>query len=87
MAMQRTPLLMSTLLENGARVAPRNEIVTATGSGAKMSQLMRKYAAVPINSHTPSRRPAYNRVIGWAPFFGTTIVILSATTPSAAWAR
>ncbi len=35
MAMQRTPLLMSTLLENGARVAPKNEIVSATGSGTK----------------------------------------------------
>lgn len=35
MAMQRTPLLMSTLMENGARVAPDVEIVTATASGTK----------------------------------------------------
>ena len=35
MAMQHTPLLMSTLIERGARVAPNEEIVTATGSGAR----------------------------------------------------
>ncbi len=35
MAMQRTPLLMSKLMENGARVAPNVEIVTATATGTK----------------------------------------------------
>ena len=35
MAMQHTPLLMSALIERGARVAPDEEIVTATGSGTR----------------------------------------------------
>ena len=35
MAMQRTPLLMSKLMENGARVAPNVEIVTASATGTK----------------------------------------------------
>ena len=35
MAMQHTPLLMSTLIERGARVAPHEEIVTAAGSGTR----------------------------------------------------
>ena len=35
MAMQRTPLLMSKLMENGARVAPNVEIVTARATGTK----------------------------------------------------
>ena len=33
--MQRTPLLMSKLMENGARVAPNVEIVTASATGTK----------------------------------------------------
>ncbi|MEX2205677.1 MAG: long-chain fatty acid--CoA ligase [Myxococcota bacterium] len=33
MTMQRTPLLMSRLLDRGARLAPEEEIVTATASG------------------------------------------------------
>ena len=35
MAMQRTPLLMSKILDRGAQVAPNEEIVTATESGAR----------------------------------------------------
>ena len=35
MGMQHTPLLMWRLLERGARVAPREEIVTATASGSR----------------------------------------------------
>ena len=35
MAMQQTPLLMSTLVERGARVAPDEEIVTATAAGTR----------------------------------------------------
>jgi len=35
MAMQRTPLLMSNILDRGARVAPNEEIVTATQSGVR----------------------------------------------------
>ena len=35
MAMQRTPLLMSTLIERGARVAPGEHIVTATAAGTR----------------------------------------------------
>ena len=35
MAMQHTPLLMSNLLDRGARVAPNEEIVTATADGAR----------------------------------------------------
>ena len=33
MAMQRTPLLMSNILDRGAKVAPEEEIVTATERG------------------------------------------------------
>ena len=33
--MQQTPLLMSRLLDRGARVAPEEEIVTATASGTR----------------------------------------------------
>ncbi len=36
MGMQRIPLLISTLMENGARVAPDVEIVTAATSGTKV---------------------------------------------------
>lgn len=35
MAMQRTPLLMSNILDRGARVAPNEEIVTATEQGVR----------------------------------------------------
>ena len=35
MAMQRTPLLMSNLLDRGAKVAPNEEIVTATEDGVR----------------------------------------------------
>ena len=35
MAMQRTPLLMSNLIDRGARVAPSEEIVTATATGTR----------------------------------------------------
>jgi fatty-acyl-CoA synthase len=35
MAMQHTPLLMARLLDRGARVAPTEEIVTATASGVR----------------------------------------------------
>jgi len=35
MAMQHTPLLMSKLLDRGARVAPEEEIVTATDAGVR----------------------------------------------------
>lgn len=35
MAMQHTPLLMSNILDRGARVAPTEEIVTATQSGVR----------------------------------------------------
>jgi len=35
MAMQRTPLLMSNLLDRGAKVAPNEEIVTATEGGVR----------------------------------------------------
>lgn len=35
MAMQHTPLLMSNILDRGAKVAPNEEIVTATESGAR----------------------------------------------------
>ena len=35
MAMQRTPLLMSTLIERGAKVAPGEQIVTATAAGTR----------------------------------------------------
>ena len=39
MAMQRTPLLMSRLVERGATVAPKVEIVTATATGARRQTL------------------------------------------------
>ena len=35
MAMQHTPLLMSSLIDRGARVAPNEEIVTATANGTR----------------------------------------------------
>ena len=35
MAMQRTPLLMSNILDRGAKVAPNEEIVTATEDGVR----------------------------------------------------
>ena len=35
MAMQRTPLLMSNILDRGAKVAPNEEIVTATEAGVR----------------------------------------------------
>ena len=35
MAMQRTPLLMSSLIERAARVTPETQIVTATAAGAR----------------------------------------------------
>lgn len=35
MAMQHTPLLMSNILDRGAKVAPREQIVTATEDGAR----------------------------------------------------
>lgn len=35
MAMQHTPLLMSRLLDRGARIAPNEEIVTATATGTR----------------------------------------------------
>ncbi len=35
MAMQHTPLLMSNILDRGAKVAPREEIVTATEGGVR----------------------------------------------------
>ena len=35
MAMQRTPLLMSNILDRGAKVAPNEEIVTATEEGVR----------------------------------------------------
>ncbi|MCZ0944588.1 MAG: long-chain fatty acid--CoA ligase [Gammaproteobacteria bacterium] len=35
MAMQRTPLLMSNILDRGAKVAPHEEIVTATEDGVR----------------------------------------------------
>ena len=35
MAMQRTPLLMSNILDRGAKVAPEEEIVTATEQGVR----------------------------------------------------
>ncbi len=35
MAMQRTPLLMHTILDRGAKVAPNEEIVTATENGVR----------------------------------------------------
>lgn len=35
MAMQHTPLLMSNILDRGAKVAPNEEIVTATETGAR----------------------------------------------------
>ena len=35
MAMQHTPLLMSSLIDRGARVAPNEEIVTATATGTR----------------------------------------------------
>lgn len=35
MAMQRTPLLMSKLIERGARVAPEEQILTATAAGVR----------------------------------------------------
>lgn len=35
MAMQQTPLLMSNILDRGAKVAPSEEIVTATGEGVR----------------------------------------------------
>ena len=39
MAMQRTPLLMSRLVDRGAKVAPDVEIVTATAAGARRETL------------------------------------------------
>ena len=39
MAMQRTPLLMSRLVDRGAKVAPDVEIVTATAAGARRQTL------------------------------------------------
>ena len=35
MAMQHTPLLMHRLLDRGAKVAPNEEIVTATETGVR----------------------------------------------------
>ena len=35
MAMQHTPLLMSNILDRGAKVAPNEEIVTLTESGVR----------------------------------------------------
>ncbi|MDE2850565.1 MAG: long-chain-fatty-acid--CoA ligase [Acidobacteriota bacterium] len=39
MGMQRTPLLMSRLIERGARLAPDAEIVTATANGTRRQDL------------------------------------------------
>ena len=39
MAMQRTPLLMSRLIERGATVAPNVEVVTATATGSRRQTL------------------------------------------------
>ena len=39
MAMQRTPLLMSRIIDRGATVAPEAEIVTATADGARRQTL------------------------------------------------
>ena len=39
MAMQHTPLLMSNLLDRGAKVAPNEEIVTATEDGVRRQTL------------------------------------------------
>ena len=35
MAMQNTPLLMANILDRGAKVAPNEEIVTATENGVR----------------------------------------------------
>ena len=35
MAMMQTPLLMSNILDRGARVSPKEEIVTATEAGVR----------------------------------------------------
>ena len=35
MAMQHTPLLMANILDRGAKVAPNEEIVTATADGVR----------------------------------------------------
>ncbi len=39
MAMQHTPLLMSRILDRGARVAPEVEVVTATAGGTRRQSL------------------------------------------------
>ena len=51
MAMQRTPLLMSKILDRGAQVAPNEEIVTATESG-RADKRISKRVTERINLHT-----------------------------------
>ena len=47
MGMQRTPLLMSRLIERGATISPNSEIVTATESGTRRQT----YAETSVRAH------------------------------------
>ena len=52
MAMQHTPLLMSNILDRGAKVAPNEEIVTLTENGVRR-QSYKKLVTDPISWPTP----------------------------------
>ena len=52
MAMQHTPLLMSNILDRGAKVAPNEEIVTLTENGVRR-QTIRKPGSVPSACSRP----------------------------------
>ena len=70
MAMQNTPLLMANILDRGAKVAPNEEIVTATENGVRR-QTYKKPAIVLINWLMHRLRPASRWVIVWVRLCGT----------------
>ena len=58
MAMQHTPLLMHRILDRGAKVAPGEEVVTATEDGARRQTYLetrRLINAMPEHSQSKMR--------------------------------
>ena len=61
MAMQRSPLLMSRLLDRAARISPNSEIVTATETG------VRPQSANEVRERAHQCQPYRETPARWAP--------------------
>ena len=92
MAMQHSPLLMSRILDRGARLSPKDDIVTATAEGVRRQTIgqTRDRAHQLAHALTKAGIKVGDRVgtFMWngSPVFVDRREVLTPATPAAVWA-